>query len=202
MHENDRMGADALLGQRLLRELGCGNWSEVKARAQAASDEVFPRLFSVVASLADWVEFSSWDLPRSHRRRDILRAAAFDLAMLAENLAERLKLRGDKFFLAKTGGMIGRCKFFETELDERLRISFPQAEIGALQISPAEAAARLALRLLTPGGRTGANVTGGNRGGTEMAGARQKSRSRARRFRRGAGGFTPPYRRGGSAGAA
>ncbi|MGC2829572.1 MAG: BadF/BadG/BcrA/BcrD ATPase family protein [Candidatus Acidiferrum sp.] len=163
MHENDRTGADAVLGQRVLRELSCANWSQVKSRAQAASDEVFPRLFSVVAALADAYESSVGPAAKSSAQ-GILRAAAFDLAMLAENLAERLKLRDTKFFLAKTGGMIGRCKFFETELDERLRILFPQAEIGLLQISPAEAAARLALRLLTPGSRTGENATAGNAG--------------------------------------
>ncbi|MGB8457339.1 MAG: hypothetical protein WCE50_06450, partial [Candidatus Acidiferrum sp.] len=154
-------GVDPVLGQRVLRELSCANWSEVKARAQAASDEVFPRLFSVVAALADAYESSVGPAAKSSAQ-GILRAAAFDLAMLAENLAERLKLRDTKFFLAKTGGMIGRCKFLETELDERLRILFPQAEIGLLQISSAEAAARLALRLLAPGSRTGENATGGN----------------------------------------
>jgi N-acetylglucosamine kinase-like BadF-type ATPase len=142
MHENDRTGGDSALGQRLLRELGCASWSEVKVRAQTASDEVFPRLFSVVAALAD-IE----DAPA----QGILRAAAFDLAMLAENLAHRLKLRGTRFYLAKTGGMMGRCKFLEAQLDERLRNLFPAAEIGGLRVSPAEAAARLALQLLSAG---------------------------------------------------
>ncbi|MGH7838887.1 MAG: N-acetylglucosamine kinase, partial [Candidatus Binataceae bacterium] len=156
MHENDRTGNDSALGRRLLRELACKNWSEVKARAQAASDEVFPRLFSVVAAMADTNDSTA---------QDILRAAALDLATLAQNLAERLQLRGTAFFLAKTGGMIGRCKFFETELDELLRISFPQAEVGALRVSPGEAAARLALRLLSPDGATSANLTGGHPAG-------------------------------------
>ncbi|MGB8473179.1 MAG: BadF/BadG/BcrA/BcrD ATPase family protein, partial [Candidatus Acidiferrum sp.] len=30
MHENDRTGGDSVLGQRLLRELACESWSEVK----------------------------------------------------------------------------------------------------------------------------------------------------------------------------
>ncbi|MGH9741583.1 MAG: hypothetical protein ACRD51_04450, partial [Candidatus Acidiferrum sp.] len=112
-----------------------------------------PRLFSVVASLADSNDSTA---------QGILRAGAFDLTGLAENLAERLHMRGTSFFLAKTGGMIGRCKFLETELDELLRISFPKAEIGALRISPAEAAARLALRLLASGDQTDQSSTGGN----------------------------------------
>jgi N-acetylglucosamine kinase-like BadF-type ATPase len=141
MHENDRTGGDSVLGQRLLKELGCASWSEVKAQAQAASDEVFPRLFSVVATLADLYEPDA-------DAQGILRAAAMDLVSLTENLAERLHLRGTKFVLVKTGGMIGRCKFLEAQLDERLRASFPQAEIGLLRTSPAEAAGHLAVKLI------------------------------------------------------
>lgn len=146
MRENDRTGTDSALGQRLLRELGCKNWSEVKVRAQGASDEVFPRLFSVVAALADTDDATA---------QGILRAAAFDLASLAENLAERLKLRRTQFFLAKTGGMMGRCRFLDAQLNERLRNLFPQAEIGDLRMSPAEAAGRLALQLLSSAGEAG-----------------------------------------------
>jgi N-acetylglucosamine kinase-like BadF-type ATPase len=158
MHENDRTGVDSLLGQRLLRELGCGDWSEVKARAQAASDEVFPRLFAVVAMVADWIETSTETSAQTAARnaaRGILRAAAFDLASLTESLAERLHLRGTRFVIAKTGGMIGRSKYLESQLDERLRDAFPQAKIGLLTVSTAEAAARLALQLLSSGNTAG-----------------------------------------------
>jgi N-acetylglucosamine kinase-like BadF-type ATPase len=138
MHENDRTGADSVLGQRLLRELGVATWSEVKSRAQAASDEVFPRLFSVVAALAETGDAAA---------QGILRAAAVDLALQSENVATRLGLRG-RFFLAKTGGMMGRSKFLEAQLDERLRRAFPEAEIGQLKMSAAEAAGHMALQLL------------------------------------------------------
>lgn len=164
MHENDRTGADSVLGQRLLRELGCADWSGVKARAQAASDEVFPRLFSVVAALADSYESSVGPAAKSSAE-GILRAAAFDLATLTENLAERLKLRDTKFFLTKTGGIIGRCKFLEEQIEERLRKLFPLAELGELRITPAEAAARLALRLLAASEETSGEVAGGNPAG-------------------------------------
>jgi N-acetylglucosamine kinase-like BadF-type ATPase len=163
MHENDRTGADSLLGQRLLRELGCADWSAVKARAQAASDEIFPRLFSVVAMVADWIETSTETSDETAARnfaQGILRAAAFDLGSLTENLAERLKLRGTHFVIAKTGGMMGRSKYLESQIDERLRNAFPQAEIGQLRISPAEAAARLALRLLPTGKGTSEDAAG------------------------------------------
>jgi N-acetylglucosamine kinase-like BadF-type ATPase len=138
MHENDRAGVDSPLGQRLLRELGCADWSDVKSRAQAASDEVFPRLFSVVAALAEIGDAAA---------QGILRAAAVDLAMLTENVAARLGLHG-QFFLAKTGGMMGRSKFLEAQLHERLRRAFPEAEIGQLKMTPAEAAGQIALQLI------------------------------------------------------
>jgi N-acetylglucosamine kinase-like BadF-type ATPase len=158
MHENDRTGRDSLLGQRLLRELACASWSEVKAKAQAASDEVFPRLFAVIATVAEWIETPT-ETPEQTAARDeargILRAAAFDLASLAENLAERLHLRGTRLFIAKTGGMMGRSKYVEAQLDERLKNAFPEAEIGGLRISAAEAAARLALGLLSSGSLAG-----------------------------------------------
>jgi len=136
MHENDRTGADSMLGQRLLRELGCRDWSEVKMRAQAASDEVFPRLFSVVASLAETGDGTT---------QGILRAAALDLAMRAECVAERLRLRATTFSIFRTGGMMGRSAFLEAQLDERLRSWFPNARISQLHMTPAEAAARMAL---------------------------------------------------------
>jgi hypothetical protein len=69
---------------------------------------------------------------------------------------ERLHLRGTHFIIAKTGGMIGRSKYLENQLDERLRSAFPLAEIGVLRVSPAEAAARMALQLLS-GGNTAGN---------------------------------------------
>jgi glucosamine kinase len=139
MHEDDRTGQNSALGQRLLRELGCANWSEVKVRAQSASDEVFPRLFSVVAALAEINDASA---------QGILHAAAFDLAFLAESVAQRLQLRTTPIFIAKTGGMMGRSKFLEAQLDERLHSALPEAVVGELKIGPAEAAARLALKLL------------------------------------------------------
>ncbi len=158
MHENDRTGADSLLGQRVLRELACKNWSEVKERAQGGADEVFPRLFAVVATVADWLVSPTEKAEETAARnsaKEILRTAAADLAGLAENLAERLKLRGTRFTIAKTGGMIGRSKYLEAQLDEKLKSAFPQAEIGALRYSPAEAAARLALGMLTAETSTG-----------------------------------------------
>jgi N-acetylglucosamine kinase-like BadF-type ATPase len=79
--------------------------------------------------------------------RELLRAAANDLAALVKTLADDLNLQQVPFRLAKTGGMIGHCAFFDNELDARLRDAAPTAKIGLLPISPAQAAALLALDL-------------------------------------------------------
>jgi hypothetical protein len=42
------------------------------------------------------------------------------------------------------GGMVGRSSFFDAQLDVALKRILPHAEIGRLQMSPAEAAARAA----------------------------------------------------------
>jgi len=135
----DRTGKNSALGERILREMGSIPWPELRKRIQSAPDEVFPRLFSVVAALADNHDEAS---------QGILRAAAFKLASIATTLAERLQLNDAEFPLIKTGGMIGRSKYLDAQLHERLRVTLPNGEAGSLDVSCAEAAARLALDAL------------------------------------------------------
>jgi N-acetylglucosamine kinase-like BadF-type ATPase len=140
MREYDRKGSHSELADRILRELDFDLFAEVPERVAIAPDEVFPRVFPVVASAADAGDETA---------RKLLRTAADELAALVDALVERLALRGTSFILAKTGGMIGRSKYFDAQLDERLRAVAPQAEIGLLTMTPAEAAARLALQLIS-----------------------------------------------------
>ena len=49
--------------------------------------------------------------------------------------------------MARTGGMLGRSGYFDERLDQHLRGVVPFAEFGELKMSPAEAAAHLALQL-------------------------------------------------------
>jgi glucosamine kinase len=137
--EYDRTGKDSDLGQRILREMGSVPWPELRKRIQSAPDEVFPRLFSVVATLGDSGDQTS---------QGILRTAAYKLASIATTLAERLHLASCPFPLVKTGGMIGRARHLDSQLDERLRVTLPQAVLCSLDRTPAEAAARLALETL------------------------------------------------------
>src|SRR6516162_2185623 len=87
--------------------------------------------------------------------RELLRTAAADLAGLVKDLIERLGLDSQKFLLVKTGGMTGRSAYFDGQIDERLRAAAPGAVFGELAVSPAEAAARLALKLLPAVGKEG-----------------------------------------------
>ena len=134
--ERDRSGEESALGKQLKRQLGVANWREFESRTSAPLEQVYPQLFPVVANAAD---------ARNPMAREILRTAANDLAALVKTLADDLNLQQVPFRLAKTGGMIGHCAFFDDELDSRLREATPSAKIGLLAISPAHAAALLAL---------------------------------------------------------
>jgi len=134
--ELDRSGEESALGKQLKRQLGIANWREFENRIGNAPEQVYPQLFPVVANAAD---------ARDPMAREILCAAANDLGALVKTLADDLHLQHLPFRLAKTGGMIGRCAFFDNELDSRLREATPTAKIGLLPISPAHAAALLAL---------------------------------------------------------
>jgi N-acetylglucosamine kinase-like BadF-type ATPase len=140
--EYDRAGKNSALGERILREMGSIQWPELRKRIQSAPDEVFPRLFSVVAALGDNHDEAS---------QGILRAAAFKLASIAVTVVERLHLSDTRFPLIKTGGMIGRSKYLDAQLHERLRVTLPNGEAKALDVTPAEAAARLAREVLRTG---------------------------------------------------
>jgi N-acetylglucosamine kinase len=137
--ELDRSGEESALGKQLKRQLGIANWREFENRiGNAPPEQIYPQLFPVVANAAD---------ARDPMAREILCAAANDLGALVNTLADDLNLQHVPFRLAKTGGMIGHCAFFDNELDSRLREAAPTAKIGLLPISPAHAAALLALEL-------------------------------------------------------
>jgi N-acetylglucosamine kinase-like BadF-type ATPase len=131
---------DSPLGDRILGELGFASWRELQARAVAAPDDVFPRVFPVVAAAAETGDVAA---------RRLLQIAAADLGLLVHDLVERLQLSDQKVLLVKSGGMLCRSTYFDQLIDQRLREAAPNAQFGALAMSPGEAAARIALRLLS-----------------------------------------------------
>ena len=146
LRDHERGGADSALGKQILRQLGVGGWVGVQERTRTNADDLFPRVFPVVAAAADADDETA---------RAILRDAVEELAGLVKDLAGRLGLQDTRFHLAKTGGMIGRSIFFDAQLDDSLRAAFPRAKIGLLPISPVEMAGRLALQLLSATGAAG-----------------------------------------------
>ena len=139
LRASDRGMADSPLAARILRELRASDWEDLQLRVYRVPDEVFPRIFPVVTAAADDGDTEA---------RALLQDAAADLADLVADLKERLQLNDEKFLLVKSGGMVGRSAYFDKLLDERLRLAAPKAEFGALVVTAAQAAARLALRLL------------------------------------------------------
>jgi glucosamine kinase len=136
---HQQTGEETPLGKQLLRQLGLASWKEFRAD----NFDVFPRLFPVVANAADAGDATS---------RKLLSDAADQLAFLVKQVVNDLSLGDQPFRLAKMGGMIGHCTYFDYELDLRIRAAAPNAEIGLLPVSPAHAAAILALQLISEPG--------------------------------------------------
>ncbi len=146
LREHERRGTDSALGKQILRQLGFAGWVGVQERARTNAEELFPRVFPVIAAAADAGDETA---------RAALRDAIRELTELVKDLAKRLGLQETRFNLAKMGGMIGRSAFFDAQLDDSLHAAFPRAKAGPLPIPPAEMAGRLALQLLSTTGVAG-----------------------------------------------
>jgi N-acetylglucosamine kinase-like BadF-type ATPase len=140
LREYERTGADSNLGASILRQFGLADWPEFQLRAYATPDGLFLKIFPLVASAAEAGDTQA---------RALLQHAAADLAALVGDLLERLQLKNHRVLLVKSGGMVGHSVYFDQKIAERLLENAPLAECGALVMTPAEAAARLALRLLS-----------------------------------------------------
>jgi len=135
MQEREETGSDSNLGKAILDQLSLGSWAELQQRASSAPDNVFPQVFPIVAAAAD---------AGNSNAREILLQAATHLSSLVAIVADHLGPRTAAVFLAKTGGALGRSIFFDAHLDVALLQLLPNAQIGGLRMSPAEAAARAA----------------------------------------------------------
>jgi N-acetylglucosamine kinase-like BadF-type ATPase len=128
------------LTHRIFHHLGCVNWQQVDVKSSSNPDEVFPRVFPVVAASADAGNALS---------QALLNAAAQQLATITKRLANSLGIAEEAFPLGKTGGTIGRSPFFDGALDRALRTVLPKAEITHLTAPAAETAVRIALQTAT-----------------------------------------------------
>lgn len=135
MKERERQGTESMLGMKILQQLGYASWQELQDRAAEQPDSVFPFVFPVVAAAADAGDEAA---------REILLQAARELSSLAAAVAEHSGQAREEIMIMKTGGMVGRCVFFDARLDAALKRVLPETQIGILRMSPAEAAARAA----------------------------------------------------------
>jgi hypothetical protein len=69
------------------------------------------------------------------------------LAELVSSVLQKLDLQDREVPMAKTGGTIGRGKFFDGAIESGLARVAPRATLVPLHMKPAEAAARMAIRL-------------------------------------------------------
>ena len=126
------ISAPSTLEGQILVQLGCSSWPEVQHRAETAADEVYPRIFPVIAAAADAGDAAV---------REILLSGVAELSSLVKEVADRLGFQEAEFRLAKTGGMFGRSIFFDKQFDAAATKILPGVRLGGLRISPAEAAA-------------------------------------------------------------
>jgi len=135
MKEREQHGKDSILGRKILEQLDYASWPELQERATLQPDNVFPSVFPIVAAAADAGDPAA---------REILVQAAGELSSLVHAVAEHSGHGRENIMIVKTGGTVGRCAFFDVQLDAALKRVLPQAQIGGLRMSPAEAAARAA----------------------------------------------------------
>jgi N-acetylglucosamine kinase-like BadF-type ATPase len=135
MKEREQLGTDSVLGIKILEQLGYASWQGLKERATLQPDHVFPLVFPVVAVVADAGDVAA---------REILLQAAGELASLVNAVAEHAGQGREEIRIVKTGGMVGRSVFFDTQLDAALKRVLPEARFDGLRMSPAEAAGRAA----------------------------------------------------------
>jgi N-acetylglucosamine kinase-like BadF-type ATPase len=136
MKEREGKGTDSSLGSKILGQLGYSSWPDLQQRAAEQPDAVFPLAFPIVAAAADAGDAVA---------RDTLLQAARELSSLVSTVAEQMGYGRQSILIAKTGGTVGRSEFFDAQLDAALKKALPVARIGGLAMSPAEAAARIAL---------------------------------------------------------
>lgn len=127
-----------LLAEMIPAALECPDWDDLIQRIMKNADDVFPKLFPVVAEAAAAEDSAA---------KEILFTAAIGLGNLAMTVVRRLGLANQEFPLVKCGGVFGKCPMLDALLDSVLHSGALRAKISSLEISPAVGAARIAARL-------------------------------------------------------
>jgi N-acetylglucosamine kinase-like BadF-type ATPase len=127
-----------VMAEMISAALDCPDWDDLMLRIMKNPDDVFPKLFPVVAAAANSEDSAA---------KEIMFASAIGLGNLAMIVIRRLGMKGQQFPLVKCGGVFGRCHMLDSLLDSVLASGALRAKISRLEISPAVGAARMAARL-------------------------------------------------------
>jgi N-acetylglucosamine kinase-like BadF-type ATPase len=126
------------LTEMISAALDCPDWDDLMLRTMKNPDDVFPKLFPVVAEAANSHDSAA---------KEIMFASAIGLGNLAMVVVRRLGMKGQRFPLVKCGGVFGHSRMLDTLVDSVLSSGALRAKISRLEISPAIGAARMAARL-------------------------------------------------------
>jgi N-acetylglucosamine kinase-like BadF-type ATPase len=118
--------------------LECPDWDDLMLRIMKSPDEVFPKLFPIVAAAANSDDSAA---------KEILFASAIGLGHLAMLVIRRLGMKAQEFPLVKCGGIFGNSTVLDPLLDSVLASGALRARISRLEISLAVGAARIAARI-------------------------------------------------------
>jgi len=123
-----------LLTEEILKTFNC-KWDQFVDLVREQPTIVFPRIFPIVSRCADAGDSSS---------QSLLISAAKDLRNQVFVVVEKLNLKDESFFLAKTGGVFEASGLLSAEFDGLIREMAPNVRIGPLPRGVAEAAAEIA----------------------------------------------------------
>jgi N-acetylglucosamine kinase-like BadF-type ATPase len=137
-HSRDMDAPVTVMAEMISAALDCPDWDDLMLRIMKNPDDVFPKLFPVVADAANAEDSAA---------KEIMFASAIGLGNLAMIVIRRLGMKGQQFPLVKCGGVFGRCGMLDSLLDSVLASGALRAKLLRLEISPAVGAARMAARL-------------------------------------------------------
>jgi N-acetylglucosamine kinase-like BadF-type ATPase len=130
-----------VMAEMISAALDCPDWDDLMLRIMKNADDVFPKLFPVVAEAANSEDSAA---------KEIMFASAIGLGNLAMVVIRRLRMKDQQFPLVKCGGVFGHSQMLDSLLDSVLASGALRAKISRLEISPAIGAARMAARLSEP----------------------------------------------------
>jgi len=128
---------ETALSQKLFRWHQAQSGDSLLERIAKNPDDVFPQTFPLVAQLADKGDAVC---------QGILDGAAISLAELGAWVVKELGWREREVRIAKVGGVHGRSKYLDAAIEAELKKMAPLAQLVSLEMSPADAAARMAIR--------------------------------------------------------